>query len=210
MVEQIDNPEQLKKNRKVILGIFGVPALVFVFSTLLYFMVKGGHIDLGTVNRGSLLAPPLEFVSLPLRHLDGQAFDFSKPDAKWAFVVFGDSECQLECEKMLYIARQSIVALAKKANRLRLMFITTDGFISEELQQHFDREYRGMDVLAIDQQSVQQLFAASGIRPFKPNTFYVVDPRGWLMMDYQVENTEQQTLNVLGKAVLADMKRLIK
>ena len=38
----------------------------------------------------------------------------------------------------------------------------------------------------------------------------ILDPRGWLMMQYEAENTEQDTLNTLGKAVVRDMKRLIK
>ncbi|MEH6557685.1 MAG: hypothetical protein V7459_14885 [Oceanicoccus sp.] len=201
---------QNKKNRKVILAIFGIPVAILLFSSLLYFLVETRTVDLGTVNNGELIVPPLQLAEQPLSSIDGQAFDYSKPEPKWAFVVIGDSHCVDSCERMLYIARQSIIALAKKMNRVRLMYITTDGSVSSEFQQRIDTEYIGMDIVSLSRGAIGNLFSGSDIEPFKPNTFYVVDQHGWLMMHYQVDNTEQDTLNGLGKAVVRDMKRLIK
>lgn len=201
---------QNKKNRKVILAILAIPCAVFLFSSLLYYLVENRAVDLGTVNNGALIVPPLQLAKQPLSTIDGQPFDYSKPEPKWAFVVIGDRYCIDDCERMLYIARQSIIALAKKMDRVRLMYITTDGSVSSEFQQRIDREYIGMDIVNLEPKFVEDLFSGSDIDPFKVNTFYVVDQRGWLMMHYQVEDTEQDTLNGLGKAVVRDMKRLIK
>lgn len=201
--------EQNKKNRKVILGIFGIPALVFILSTGLYLLVSTKTVDLGTVNNGELVVPPLQFTELSLVTVDGEAFDYTQPEPKWAFVVFGDQHCQGNCERMLYIARQSIVALAKKMTRVRLIYVTNNS-IDEALEQRFEKEYKGIDVISQNDSDVKQLFSSVKIDPFKASTFYVVDPRGWLMMHYEAENTEQDTLNTLGKAVVRDMKRLIK
>ncbi|WP_339339531.1 SCO family protein [uncultured Oceanicoccus sp.] len=201
--------DQNRKNRRVILGIFGIPALVLIVSTGLYFLVSSKAVDLGTVNNGELVVPPLQFTELPLVKLDGEAFDYTQPEPKWAFVVFGDQYCQDNCERMLYLARQSIVALAKKMHRVRLIYVTNNG-IDNVLQQRFKTEYMGIDVISLNDNDVKQLFSPVKIDPFKANTFYVVDPRGWLMMHYEAENTEQDTLNTLGKAVVRDMKRLIK
>ena len=201
--------EQNRKNRRVILGIFGIPALVLILSTGLYFLVSSKTVDLGTANNGELVVPPLQFTELPLANFDGEAFDYTQPEPKWAFVVFGDQYCQGDCERMLYLARQSIVALAKKMHRVRLIYVTNNG-IDDVLQQRFKTEYMGIDVISLNDNDVKQLFSPVKIDPFKANTFYVVDPRGWLMMHYEAENTEQDTLNTLGKAVVRDMKRLIK
>ena len=201
--------EQNRKNRKVILGIFGIPALVFILSTGRYLLVSSKAVDMGTVNNGELLVPPLQFAELPLMNIDGETFDYSKPEPKWAFVVLGGQRCEGSCERMLYIARQSIIALAKKMNRVRLIYVTNNG-IDDALKERFDTEYKGVDVVSLQDVELQQLFTPVDIDPFKVNTFYVVDPRGWLMMHYQAENTEQDTLNTLGKAVVRDMKRLIK
>ena len=200
--------EQVKKNRKVILGIFGIPALVFLLSTGLYFLVETKAVDLGTVNNGQLITPPLPFAELPLTTLTGEAFDYSKPEPKWAFVVLGDRYCQGECERMLYIARQSIISLGKKMGRLRLIYVNSDTVIEPALQQRFTEEYRGMDVVVLEKKVLQDMF--KNIDPYQQRTFYVVDPRGWMMMYYQVEDTDQETLATLGKAVARDMKRLIK
>ncbi|WP_235015375.1 hypothetical protein [Oceanicoccus sp. KOV_DT_Chl] len=201
--------EQNRKNRKVILGIVGIPALVFLISTGLYFLVESKAVDLGTVNNGELVVPPLPFFELPLKTLSDEIFDYSKPEPKWAFVVFGDRHCEGECERMLYIARQSIISLAKKMGRVRLIYVTSDAVIDAQLQQRFDDEYRGMDILTLAPDELDSFFPAT-IDPYQSRTFYVVDPRGWMMMFYQIEDTEQATLATLGKAVTKDMKRLIK
>lgn len=210
--EDHSNKDQIqnKKNRKVILAIFGIPVAILLLSSLLYLLVETRTVDLGTVNNGELIVPPLQLAEQPLSTIDDQAFDYSKPEPKWAFVVIGDRHCVDSCERMLYIARQSIIALAKKMNRVRLMYITTDGSVSSEFQQRIDTEYIGMDIVSLSRDAIGSLFSGSDIEPFKSNTFYVVDQHGWLMMHYQVDDTEQDTLNGLGKAVVRDMKRLLK
>ncbi|MEE8057423.1 MAG: hypothetical protein V3T17_06265 [Pseudomonadales bacterium] len=210
MSKQAVNPQQLKKNRKVILAIFGIPTVIILLSTVVYYLVETRTIDLGTVNNGELVVPPLRFTDLPLLAINGEAFDYSKPEPKWAFVIIGNRYCTGFCEKMLYIARQSNIGLAKKMHRARLIFVTTDGAISEDLRQRFDREYRGIDIVTLRRDLIQSLFADVELNPFQENTFFVVDPSGWLMMYYQIENIEQESLNTLGKAVLNDMRRLIK
>ena len=111
---------------------------------------------------------------------------------------------------MLYTARQSITALGKRMGRVRLIYVTTTATISEQLQTQFDTEYRGMDVVVMDSAALVAFFADSDIDPLNGKQFFVADPRGWLMMQYQVEQSDQDSLNVLGKAVVRDMKRLIK
>ena len=202
--------EQNTKNRKVIVAIFGMPAFVFLISTGLYFLVANKSLDLGTVNNGELIVPTLQFAQLPLNNLAGEAFDYSKFESKWAFVVFGDRYCAGSCDRMLYIARQSIISLAKKMGRVRLVYVSSDATIEDELQQRFDQEYRGMDILVLPQDELRHMFADSQIDPYQQNTFYVVDQRGWMMMFYQIGDTEQITLAALGNDVVRDMKRLIK
>jgi len=192
------------------MGIAGIPVLVIVLSSVLYFLVDSKSVDLGTVNNGVLVQPPLALAEQPMLALSGERFDYSKPEPKWAFVVFAGHHCDDDCAPMLYTARQSITALGKKMNRVRLIYVTTSATISDQLQMQFDKEYRGIDVVALDSATITEMFAGSGFEPLVGKQFFVVDPRGWLMMQYQVEQSEQDSLNVLGKAVVKDMKRLIK
>lgn len=214
MTDESVNPAQLKHSRRVLSLIFGIPFGVILLSTVLYFLVDTKVVDLGTVNKGTLVAPPLPFYEMPLFNLggstDGTSFEYAQLEPKWGFVVFGDRNCAGSCEKMLYIARQSNIALAKKMNRVRMIYVSTEGAISAELQTLFDEQYKDITVVAADEQALGSFFAESGTEPLQPNTFFITDPRGWLMMYYQVDNVDQTTLNALGKDVLRDMKRLIK
>ena len=197
---------QQKNNRKVIVAICGIPVIVILLSSLLYYLVNSKAVDLGTVNNGELITPalllPSDLISAPIADGDDEP--------KWAYMVIGDRNCTNECERMLYIARQSIVALARKMGRVKLVYISTDGEISESLSQRFAREYIGIEVHRRTNDFVVDLFSGSEIDPFDTMQFFVVDPRGWLMMRYTVKDTSQETLNVLGKAVVRDMRRLIK
>lgn len=201
---------QIRKNRKVILAIFGIPVLVFIFSSLLYYLVNTKTVELGTVNNGELITPPLPFSQLQTRPLSDTELMFDQAESKWSFVVMGDQYCTDNCERMLYIARQSIIALAKKMGRVQLVYVTTDSAISTELAQRIKDEYQGIIVVASERKAIDQLFAAQDLDPLAEQQFFVVDPRGWLMMRYSADNTQQDTLNVLGKAIVRDMKRLIK
>ena len=150
MSEEAPNDQQLKKNRKVILGIFGIPAVIILLSTMLYLMVDAKVVDLGTVNNGSLVVPPLAFTESPLTGLDGEHFDYMQPEPKWAFIVFGDQQCIESCQQMLYVARQSITALAKNMSRVRLVYVSYEGKIDSALKQRFTDEYVGIDVLSLN------------------------------------------------------------
>lgn len=206
-----DQPvERASNNKKIFLGIFGIPVLVILLSTVLYFLVESRSIDLGTVNNGELISPPLEFGQLSLTAVDGSPFDYSKPEAKWSFIVIGDQDCSDACEQVLYVARQSIVASGKKMGRLRMIYVSSEGVISSQLQERFAQEYLGLKVVVMSFAELDKLFKESTIDPFASNQFFVADPRGWLMMVYKVDAVDQEALNTLGKAVVRDMKRLIK
>lgn len=199
-----------RSNRRVLLGIFGIPIVVFVLSTALYYLVVNDVIQLGTVNNGELVTPPLKLADVALTHVDSSVFEFESGEPLWTFLVIGDERCEDSCARMLYLARQSIVALGKKMNRVRLAYLTPAEVIDPALQARIDREYRGIELLHMPAGQLQALFAEAGAQPMQPRTFFVVDPQGWLMMFYQAEDTEQDTLNSLGKAVVRDMKRLLK
>lgn len=208
MKEKENISAQQKNNRKVIVAICGIPVIVILLSSLLYYLVNSKGVDLGTVNNGELITPPLllpsDLSSLPTETVDGDQ------EPKWAYMIIGDKHCIDACERMLYVARQSIVALARKMGRVKLVYTNTDSEISEALSQRLDKEYKGIEIHNSSSDLVDDLFSGTAVDPFDAMQFFVVDPRGWLMMRYTVEDTSQETLNVLGKAVVRDMRRLIK
>ena len=193
--------------RWVLYAIVGIPLIVIALSSLLYWLADSRRVDLGTVNNGELIIPPLQFAEAELKTLQGAPYLFGDLEPKWMFLVIGDQACQNACERMLYLARQSLVALGKRMNRVRLGYLSYENAIGPALQQRLIAEYPGIERIALNQGALQQLL---GDTPQLPNSFYVVDPQGWLMMRYQADDLEQAALNDLGKAIVKDMKRLIK
>ena len=196
--------------RKILIMIFAIPVMVILLSTALYYMVETEVVELGTVNNGTLLIPPLPMNELAVSNKDGLPLGYSESDPQWSFVIFGGKHCDGACERMLYLSRQAHYALEKRFHRIRRLYVSVDGDISSELQQSLDKEYKDVIITSLDKQALLSMFAASGVDPLLDNSFFVLDHRGWLMMYYTADDQQQQTLNVLGKAVIRDMKRLLK
>lgn len=198
--------------RRVISLIVAIPVVIILMSSVLYYMANNQMIDMGTVNNGELVDPPLQFSALPLTDLDGNPLEYMNisGEAKWSFVVVGGRDCLDSCERMLYLTRQTHTALERRYNRMQKIYVSLDGGISSALQKTLDDDYKSTTAISIDSQAVTDLFADSDIDPQRENSFFIVDEHGWLMMAYQADDLQQTTLNTLGKAVIRDMKRLLK
>lgn len=188
--------------------IIGIPLLVIAFSTLLYQLANRDVINLGTVNNGKLIQPPVAIAELQASHRNGEAVEFNTADSLWQFVVVGDGYCEQNCEAMLYLTRQTHTALGKKMNRVGRMYLNLDSSYSGAL-----------DSLLIDEhEKLTPVFAnASAYKQYQQlelddeaQGFYVVDPKGWIMMVYQLPDLDQETLTSTGKLVIKDMKRLLR
>ncbi|GAB3370293.1 hypothetical protein NCG89_09520 [Spongiibacter taiwanensis] len=201
------NPGTSKKQVALILAI---PVLVVVLSSILFLMAKENVINFGTVNRGTLIRPPVPLPELQLSRNDGSEFMFDLPDSRWLFVVVGGTDCRGACEKMLYLTRQTHIALGKKTNRVERVYLALDGTVSPSLRDFLEREHEDMTILYAPASPFLKAFEHLEINPRDPRAFYVVDPLGWAMMYYRAANTDQLELAALGKDVLKDMKRLLK
>lgn len=198
------------QSKKVILFMVAIPTVILLVSTLLYYMAENKIISLGTVNYGELISPPLKLTDLELKTLDQNALDYFQTEPKWSFVVIGGKDCDSLCEKILYLSRQTHTALGKKMNQVRRYYLTAEGGISHTFHQHLIEDYPHLTVANVNEKALQLLFKHSGIDPLASKQFFVVDPHGWVMMRYSVANIDADSLNVMGKKIIKDMKRLLK
>ncbi|WP_372809977.1 hypothetical protein [Litorivivens sp.] len=187
--------------------IVGIPLLVIAFSSLLYMLANRDVVSLGTVNNGTLIQPPLQIDKLAPIHRNGEPVAFNEIDSLWQFVVIGDGYCEANCEAMLYLTRQTHTALGKKMGRVGRMYLNTDKEFGAQLDQLLIDEHEKLTSAFIDGAA----FRASNL-PLgdEARGFYVVDPKGWVMMFYQLPDLEQETLTSMGKLVIKDMKRLLR
>ena len=213
------DPAALNKNRLVLLLILGIPVTMILTATWLWYFVVQGDLDLvgklGTFNRGLLVQPPRQIDEFSLRDRDGREFSYTDVERRWTLLVpYSGPECDTRCEKTLYVTRQIHTAMGKEFPRIRRMYVA-DVPLSEQtlavaalsderpapesLNAYFEQEQRGLIPLALPESDFSAAFAESVTAR---DTWYLVDPAGWIMMTYNSEVTY--------KDVISDLKFLLK
>jgi hypothetical protein len=211
--------EQTQKNRMTLLLIAGIPLVMVLAATWLWYFVARGDLDLvgalGTANRGTLVRPPRQLDDVELFEDNGLSFKYADLEPKWTLLVTAPGgRCELACEQSLYVTRQIHVALGKDFPRVR-RFYASEGKVADtqltvqELSDQrpvpesfaalLESEHRGIKALELGEGAYNQLFAEHTV---DPSTWYLVDPAGWIMMYYNNE--------VSYKDVISDLKFLLK
>lgn len=210
---------QVNNNRMVILLIAGIPLTMILAATWLWYFVVRGDIDLigtlGTANRGDLVQPPRQIAEAGLIKVDGSAFRFQELDPKWSFVIPNQgARCAAECEHLLYTARQIHMAMGKELLRIQRFYVGTQQpsdtqfEVAELSDQHplpgtfkdyLATEQIGLQALRASPEEFDKLFAE---HLQAEDTWYLMDPAGWIMMAYNN--------SVSYKDVIADLKFLLK
>jgi hypothetical protein len=208
-------------NRMILLLIGGIPVIIILAATWLWYFVARGDLDLigmvGTANRGTLVQPPRQLDDQTLRDESGLSIKFADLEPRWAMVipVAGD-RCNAACENTLYTTRQIHIAMGKEFNRLRRLYVSTDTVKSTQLvvpqlsdgrpapaadgfARYLAAEHTDLQALTLSAAGYTKLFPEQGA---DPGIWYLVDPAGWVMMSYNKE--------VPYKDVIADLKFLLK
>jgi hypothetical protein len=210
---------QDNNNRMVLLLIAGIPATMILAATWLWFYVANGQVDLvgalGTANSGELVQPPRQVDDIKLLDDLNSPYSYRDFEPRWTFAVplAGDS-CARQCEHNLYITRQIHVALGKDFNRIRrvhfgetaladikltVQTLSDDGPAPADFATLLGNEHRGTKFLRLAPGGYQALF---GEQSAALDTWYLIDPAGWVMMSYND--------GVPYKDVISDLKFLLK
>ena len=208
--------------RAILLLIAGLPVTMILASTWLWYFVERGDIDiigaLGTANSGELLPEPLNIKAIEFEAADGRSASLSTGEPKWTLMLVNDgATCDADCHELLFMTRQIRIAIGRDYQRTqRLLVVDTpintiqtsgetvageSGSNSESNQagfllSHLEREHVDLQVWRRKDQTV----VPDG--QLMPNSWYLVDPSGWVMMRYSAE--------VNYKDVIGDLKFLLK
>jgi hypothetical protein len=197
-----------KKNRRDLLLILGSIVFVIVSATILYRLADSGQINLaetlGTSNRGTLVTPPRQVDDIMLLDRSGKPVKLAGLTPEWNFLIANAGDCPKSCMDTLYLTRQIRKSLGADSLRVRRILISKQMPIDPSMHALLQQEHEGIEVLYTTPDQFEKLFgnAQPGIDPLALNTFFVVDPLGWLMMSYDQNNTY--------KDVIKDMKFLLK
>ena len=214
----MENTDRQTSNRMVLLLIAGVPLIMILSATWLWYFVVRGDLDLvgtlGTANRGTLVKPPRQIDEAILLEPDGRPFVYAELEPRWTMLIPGaGGRCDASCEATLYETRQIHTAMGKEYNRLRRLYVSeaapddtlltvqqlSDGHpVPAGFSAYLANEHRGLQSLVLGPGQIDELFAEYRA---EPGTWYLVDPAGWIMMSY--DDT------VSYKDVMADLKFLL-
>ena len=204
--------------RLILLTIAGIPLLMILAASWLWYFVVRGDLDLvrvlGTANQGTLVQPPRELPGVTLRE-DGGEFHHADLERRWTLLVpnRGDT-CDAACEQSLYLTRQIHIAMGKEFNRIRRYYVgdraaadtalavdqlSDNGPAPANFAAYLADEHRGTQVLQLAPADYAPLFPE---QLEDATTWYLVDPAGWIMMSYSG--------SIPYKDVMADLKFLLK
>jgi len=209
--------EQTNK-RLVLLTIMGIPVIVILAATWLWYFVAHGDLDLvgalGTANHGTLVRPPRQIDDAAMLDEQGLPFQYRELEPRWTMLVpAARGICNRSCEHNLYITRQIHVAMGKHYRRLQRMYVSdtpvaeTALAVSElsdgspapaDLATLIGTEHRELKALRLDAVDYELLFPE---QLAEESTWYLVDPAGWIMMSYDS--------SVSYKDVMSDLKFLL-
>ena len=203
-------PQKSSNGKLILAAMLLLPIVVILASTLLFKAAETGSVSLGTVNRGMLIDPPVNIEEVNPVLSNGEPLKFNLPESKWVFLSVGGADCLGDCETMVYLTRQTHTALGKKTPRVERIYLSSEGPLSEKLAAHIAAEHERLRTGTVDAAAFENLMSQVEGDALSPRRFYLVDPRGWIMMRYDAESMDDDSINALGKDVLKDMKRLLK
>ncbi len=178
--------------------VFILPFLLFGLAWFMYF--SGYGIPDGRTNKGKLILPPGQFQQLQLFR-ENQPFTIEQLGGRWAVVIFGSGTCSDSlCQESLYKTRQVHIGLGREADRVVRLFVSQD---SPKPDSALKDEHPAMQWLRINPSSLKNtLSTRQSVEGWPANHYFIVDPLGNIIMEYQPEQT--------GGDLLKDMQRLLK
>ena len=194
------------RNRMTLLLIAGVPVMIILASSWLWYYVASGRLDLvelvGTSNRGSLLEPPVNLADLQVVDSAGVNFEpGAQAQPLWRIMVPGHSDCDADCLQLLHYTRQMHTAMGKYQKRIERVFLGIGMDGSEPLNATLAQQYPRLKLLYTPSALFQAQLDGLGTASWQP-AYYLVDPRGWIILSYQAGTD--------GMDLMADLKFLLK
>jgi len=175
----------------VIVTLFTAP---FIASWYLLFYTDFKKNDIGVQN-GSLIHPVIKVGEIEAIAIGDETKQ--KLLGKWTLTGFVSSGCDTDCEKLLYILRQTRLALGKNLDKVGRLVLTDSDEVLE-----YEEEYKGQKVVK-DPEEYDRLMNKFGeIENFDANDIYLIDPYGFIMMRYDRDMNP--------KGIIKDVERLIK
>lgn len=117
-------------------------------------------------------------------------------EARWQLLVTAPRDCAVDCQQLVYLARQIQIALGRDASRASHALAAAQP-LSEEYAARLQREYPQLQRYPLDPSA-----SAKGTDALGAPQLWIVDPHGNLVLRYDAR--------VKGKDLLNDLRHLLK
>ena len=192
-----DAAAEVARGRKLLVGLAALFFVPLAFSFYLYYI--GGWRPAGTTNHGELISPARPLVTAHFTLADGTTpARADLLNGKWTLMYIGDGACAADCQKTLWVMRQTRLLLAENMDRVKRVFLVETACCNLEF---LAREHIGLDVVRADT-AAATTFIAQFPRQDAAHTIYVIDPLGNLMMRFDARQNP--------KGLLTDLEKLLK
>ena len=184
-LEQINNPEQqvkVKKNRTNFLLVCAAFLIPIVLAKL---ALEQQWFNYGVTNQGQLLDKPVSLAELSLEHI--------QTDKQWLLVFNAPTNCDTRCQQTVNVLSNTYIALGKEMPRVQSVLL------------NYSSQDGAQDVSRWQQFNVKPLTHPELLA----GMLFVVDPLGNIVLTHQPP-AQTAALPDFGKAIVADMKKLLK
>lgn len=189
-------------NRKRLLLIFAWFFIPLAVATIWYVTVPDGWRSGSMTNSGTLLDPIFTVDRIEMETLDGQAFTNKDLEKVWTFVHLVDGECDEVCSRTLYNTRQIRIAQGKNMKRVERVAVVSAAEQSASNTRMWESHPDMVFVVAGKGGLGEQIRQQTAKDNFPPNSIFLVDPLGNVMMQFSPD--------LPPKKVGKDLKKLLK
>ena len=184
--EHGSEPTSNKRNRRSLLLLLTIFVLPILLAKL---ALENQWLDLGVTNQGQLLTQPLTLTNLGI----------NEPELaqQWLIIYRLPSKCPEVCLHSIETVHNSYVSLGKDMPRVTPVLLKGNIFSAQQSKQLAKSQWK---ILALTPKMQNLLL--------EPQVL-IADPLGNIILRHQLPEKEQQQTS-LGKAIIADMKKLLK
>ena len=170
-----------------------IPFVSLLMAAGMYFFALSPE---GRTNKGNLLSP-----SLPLTVFESPDITIDQLEKRWGVVIAIDAECDEICHNLLYLIRQSHIALDRDAIRVQRFLMTPEPekIMAAAFVDFLKNEHPGVQIV---KGTIPLLTNSQEQAPEERPRIFLIDPLGNVVLWYS------QTHD--GKEILRDLEKLLK
>lgn len=187
-MELTDNRQVRNKSRKTFIMVI----VAFILPVLIAKLaLEFNWLDYGVTNKGELITS-----SITVEDFGFEMASLSK-EKQWLMLYVLPKQCEKLCQQVLHGVNNTYIALGKEMPRVTPVALYQTPLSTSELQmiRSHDWHFEKAKLQVLDKAELSKL--------------YLVDPLGNVFMSHQLP-TSNEGIPSFGKAVIADMKKLLK